>query len=84
MREILLLRWSQAGIVLCGLALIAAGSGVHVPLLTALLGIALSGAIAGVIYESKLRRRGEGDGLLAIVLPVIGGMSGVYALLTGV
>ena len=84
MREELLLRWSQAGIVLCGLALIAVGSGVHVPLLTALLGVALSGAIAGVIYEGKLRRRGEGDGLFAMVLPVIAGMSGLYALLTGV
>jgi hypothetical protein len=80
MREILLLRWSQAGIVLCGLALIAIGSGLQVPLLTALVAVALSGAVAGIIYEGKLLHRGEGEGLLAIVLPLVGGMSGVYAL----
>jgi hypothetical protein len=82
MREVLLLRWSQAGIVLCGLALIAVGSGVRVPALAMLVAVALSGAVAGVIYEGKLHRRGEGEGLLAVLLPLIGGMSGVYALVT--
>ncbi len=80
MREVLLLRWSQAGIVLCGLALIAIGSGLQVPSLTALVAVALSGVVAGIIYEGKLLRRGEGEGLRAIVLPLVGGMSGVYAL----
>lgn len=84
MREILLLRWSQTGIVLCGLALIAIGSGVHVPLLAALVGIALGGVGAGLIYEGMQRRRGAGDGPLAFMLPLVGGMSGVYALLAGI
>jgi hypothetical protein len=84
MREIMLLRWSQAGIVLCGLALIAVGSGIRIPSLTTLVVIALSGVVAGVIYESKLHRRGEGEGLLAVLLPLIGGMSGVYALVASV
>lgn len=82
MREILLLRWSQAGIVVCGLALIAIGSGVRVPALAMLIVVALSGVVAGVIYEGKLYRRGEGEGMRSVLLPLIGGMSGVYALVT--
>lgn len=80
MREIMLLRWSQTGIVLCGLALIAVGSGVRIPSLTTLVVLALSGVVAGLIYEGKLHRRGESEGLLAVMLPLVGGMSGVYAL----
>ncbi|MDB6063469.1 MAG: hypothetical protein JWM78_3572 [Verrucomicrobiaceae bacterium] len=84
MREVLLLRWSQAGLVLCGLVLIAIGSGVHIPLLATLVGIVLTAAAAGVIYEGKLLRRGEGDGLFALLLPIAGGLSGVYVLAAGV
>ncbi len=81
MREILLLRWSQIGIVVCGLALIAIGSGVRVPALAMLIVVALSSVVAGLIYEGKLHRRGEGEGFVAALLPLIGGMSGVYAAL---
>src|SRR5690606_20325541 len=84
MREVLLLRWSQIGIVLCGLALIAIGIGLPVPSLAMLLGIALSAIGAGLVYELMLNRRGEGDGAMAMLLPLAGGLSGVYALMTAV
>lgn len=84
MREVLLLRWSQIGIVLCGLALIAIGIGLPVPSLAMLVGIALSAIGAGLVYELMLNRRGEGDGAMAMLLPLAGGLSGVYALMTAV
>lgn len=81
LRADLLLRWSQAGIVLCGLALIAIGSGRSVPWLAAILTVALSGVVAGLIYEVQQRRRGAGDGAFAVLLPLAGGVSGIYALM---
>lgn len=79
-REIILLRWSQLGLLLCGLLLIMIGVGVQAPWLRTLMQLAISGAIAGVIYENRLRRRGESDGV-AMLLPFVGGLSGVAALI---
>ncbi|HEY3700423.1 MAG TPA: hypothetical protein VGK97_13890 [Spongiibacteraceae bacterium] len=75
-----MLRWSQTGMLLCGLLLIMIGIGVQAPWLRMLTQLALSGAIAGMIYENRLRRRGESDGV-AILLPLAGGLSGVFALI---
>lgn len=79
-REILLLRWSQIGMLMCGLLLIMIGIGVQAPWLSTLTLLGIAGAIAGMIYESRLHRRGESNGA-AILLPLVGGLSGVFALL---
>lgn len=80
MSETVLLRWSQIGMLLCGLLLIMIGVGVQAPWLRTLTQLAISGAIAGLIYENRLRRRGESEGA-AILLPLVGGLSGVFALI---
>ena len=82
-REILLLRWSQLGVLLCGLLLIMIGAGIHAVWLRTWLELALSGAVAGLVYEQRLRQRGEGDGL-AVLLPLASGAAGMLALLTAV
>ena len=82
MSPILLLRWSQTGLILCGLLLIATGSGVQLPWLSALIPLALTGAIAGVIHEGQLWRRGESQEWLPLLLPVVGGFSGAFAWLS--
>ena len=84
MRDILLLRWCQASIVLCGVLFIAIGSGIAQPWLPLLALLALSGALAGAIHESRQWRRGESSGALSLLLPLIGGASGTFALLAHV
>lgn len=56
------------------------GEGVQTPWLRTLTQLAISGAIAGVIYENRLRQRGESDGI-AMLLPFASGLSGVFALI---
>jgi hypothetical protein len=80
-RETLLLRGCQIGIVISGLLLILIGIGVHAAWLQALAVIGVSGAISGLIYENKRRRRGEGDSVVAILLPLAGALSGTFVLL---
>jgi hypothetical protein len=82
-RETVLLRWSQLGVLMCGLLLIMIGVGIHAPWLRTWLLLALSGAIAGLIYEHRLRQRGEGDSI-AILLPLASGLSGMLALVAAV
>lgn len=79
----MLLRWSQISIVLCGLLLIMIGVGIHALWLRTSLLLALSGAIAGLIYELRLRQRGESDGFAAL-LPVVSAISGIVALITAI
>jgi uncharacterized protein YcfJ len=74
-RETLLLRGCQIGIVISGLLLILIGIGVHAAV------IGVWGAISGLIYENKRRRRGEGDSVVAILLPIAGALSGTFVLL---
>lgn len=81
MREMLLLRWCQISVALCGLFFIVIGSGVALPWLPPLGVLALSGALAGAIHESRLWRRGESSGAVALVLPLLGGVTGTFALL---
>ncbi len=81
MHEVLLLRWCQAGIILCGILLILIGSGVQIRWLHAAVLVVASGVIAGLLYEGRRRLRGEGDGLVAMLLPLAGGLSGMFALL---
>ena len=80
MQDVFLLRWSQAGLLLCGLLLILIGAGVRTAALPSLLALALTGVAAGILHEHKARRRGEGDGFAALLLPIAGGMSGTFAL----
>ena len=80
-RETLLLRSCQIGIVISGLLLILIGIGVQAAWLQALALVGVSGAISGLIYENKRRRRGEGDSAVAILLPLAGVLSGAFALL---
>jgi len=82
-REIMLLRWSQLGGLLCGLLLILIGAGIQMIWLRTSLLLALSGAIAGVLYEHRLRQRGETDGVAAL-LPVASGVSSLLALVVAV
>lgn len=82
-REIMLLRWSQLGILLSGLLLIMIGIGVQTIWLRTSLLLALSGAIAGLLYEHRLRQRGESDGVAAL-LPVASGVSSLLALVVAV
>lgn len=82
-REIMLLRWSQLGILLSGLLLIMIGIGVQTIWLRTSLLLALSGAIAGLFYEHRLRQRGESDGVAAL-LPVASGVSSLLALVVAV
>lgn len=84
MQDIFLLRWSQAGLLLCGLLLILIGVGVRVTSLPSLLALAFTGIAAGILYEHKLRQRGESEGVLPLLLPIAGGMSGALALLVSV
>ena len=79
-REIVLLRWSQTSVLLCGLLLIMIGAGVQAPWLRTLTQLAIGAAIAGMIYENRLRQRGESDGV-AMLLPLAGGLSGMFALI---
>jgi hypothetical protein len=80
-KEALLLRSCQAGILISGTLLILIGIGVHAAWLQALALIGVSGAISGLIYENNRRRRGEGDGIVAVLLPLAGVLSGAFALL---
>jgi hypothetical protein len=80
-RETLLLRGCQIGIVISGLLLILIGIGVHAAWLQGVAVIGVSGAISGLIYENKRRRRGEGDSVVAILLPIAGALSGTFVLL---
>lgn len=82
-KEMMLLRWSQGGVLLCGLLLVMIGAGINPPWLRTCLQLALSGAVAGLIYEHRLRQRGESDGIAAL-LPVVSGVSGMLALITAV
>jgi hypothetical protein len=84
MQDIFLLRWSQAGLLLCGLLLILIGAGVRtasLPSFPSLLALAFTGVAAGIAYEHKLRQRGEGEGMASLLLPIAGGMSGAFALM---
>ncbi len=83
LHEIVLLRWSQLGVLLCGLLLIMIGVGIHAPWLRTCLQLAVTGAVAGLVYERLLRQRGESDGA-ALWLPLASGVSGMAALLTAV
>ncbi len=82
-REIMLLRWSQLGGLLCGLLLILIGVGIQMIWLRTSLLLALSGAMAGLLYEHRLRQRGETDGVAAL-LPVASGVSSLLALVVAV
>lgn len=78
-KDVMLLRWSQFGGLLCGLLLIMIGTGIHAPWLRTCLQLALSGTLAGLYYEHRLRQRGESDGIAAL-LPVASGVSSLVAL----
>lgn len=82
MREILLLRWCQASVLLCGVLLIAIGSGVAQPWLPMLVLLALSGTLTGALYEKMRRVRGESEGFVPLLLPALGGISGAFVLIT--
>ena len=82
MREMLLLRWCQASVILCGVLLIAIGSGVARPWLPLLVLLALSGTLTGALHEKMRRVRGESEGLVPLLLPALGGVSGAFVLLT--
>jgi len=83
LREIVLLRWSQFGMLLCGLLLIMIGAGIHAAWLRTPLLLVFSGALAGLIYEHRLCEREESDGFAAL-LPTASGVLGVFALMTAV
>ena len=82
-REVMLLRWSQFGMLLCGLLLIMIGIGIHAAWLRTPLLLVFSGALAGLIYEHRLCQRDESDGFAAL-LPTASGVFGLFALMTGV
>ena len=77
----LLLRSCQLGIVIGGAALIALGCGATADWLRPLALCAAGGALAGLVYQSRQRRRGRDEGLLAFALPVAGMLSGLFTLL---
>lgn len=74
-----LLRACQLGLVIGGGALIALGCGAAWARPCAAL--AIGGALAGLAYHHRLRRRGAGEGAVALALPMAGLVSGVFALL---
>jgi hypothetical protein len=59
------------------------GAGMHAAWLRTWLQLALTGAIAGLIYEHRQHLRGEGD-RVALLLPIASGVSGLLALVTAV
>ncbi len=79
-RETLLLRWSQLGVMLCGLLLIMIGLGIPAMWLRTPLLLVFTGAAAGLIYEHRLCQREESDGFAAL-LPTASGVFGLFALM---
>lgn len=79
--EIILLRWSQFGMLLCGLLLIMVGVGIRATWLHTPFLLVFSGVVAGLIYEHRLCQRDESDGFAAL-LPSASGVMGMFALMT--
>lgn len=82
-QEVVLLRWSQFGMLLCGLLLIMIGVGIHAAWLRTPLLLVFTGAVAGLLYEHRLCQREESDGFAAL-LPTASGVLGMFALMTAV
>lgn len=80
MKDTLLLRTCQLGIAVGGILLILSGYGIHTGWLRLPALATLAGAIAGLCYEGRRSRRGEGEGILALMLPMVGVISGIFAL----
>lgn len=78
MKATLLLRGSQFSLVIGGLLLILIGSGIHTEWIRPLVFATIVGGIVGFIYEAQLRRRGEGDDIVALLLPAAGMVSGIF------
>lgn len=81
MKDTLLLRICQLGIAVGGILLILSGYGIHTGWLRLPALATLAGAIAGLCHESRRSRRGEGEGMLALMLPMVGVVSGIFALM---
>jgi hypothetical protein len=81
MQDTLLLRGCQAGLLVGGMLLILIGIGVSTALIRPLALLAVSGAIAGLIHEARMRSRGQGDSIVAVLLPIAGALSGTFILL---
>jgi crotonobetainyl-CoA:carnitine CoA-transferase CaiB-like acyl-CoA transferase len=84
MKDTLLLRSCQLGIAVGGILLILSGYGIHTGWLRLPAFATLVGAVAGLCYESRRTRRGEGEGIQALMLPVAGVVSGIFALVANV
>ncbi len=82
-REIVLLRWSQFGMLLCGLLLIMIGAGIRATWLHTPLLLVFSATLAGLIYEHRLCQRNESDGFAAL-LPTASGVLGIFVLTTAI
>jgi hypothetical protein len=81
MKAALLLRSSQASLVIGGVLLILIGSGADSESMRLLTFATIVGGIAGLICEEFLRRRGEGDDIAGFLLPAAGMMSGIFVLI---
>jgi hypothetical protein len=80
-QEKLLLRGCQLGLVIGGAALIALGCGAAAAWTRPFAALAIGGALAGLAYHDRRRRRGAGEGPVALAMPIAGLVSGVFALL---
>lgn len=78
MKEIVLLRSCQLGILAGGILLICMGCGIGTQWLRPLIAILVIGAVTGLLYEQKAN--GNGDGPIALALPALGALSGVFVL----
>lgn len=81
MKEALLLRASQASLVIGGVLLILIGSGVDAESMRSLAFATIVGGIAGLIRQEWIERRGAGDDIAGLLLPAAGMMSGVFVLI---
>lgn len=78
MKEIVLLRSCQLGILAGGILLIVMGCGADFGWLRPFTAALVIGAVAGLLYEH--RTSGGGEGPAALALPALGAMSGVFVL----
>ena len=60
---------------------ILSGYGIHTGWLRLPALVTLAGGIAGLCHASLRSRRGEGEGIAALMLPVAGMVSGIFALM---
>jgi hypothetical protein len=81
MKAALLLRTSQASLVIGGLLLILIGSGMDTEWIRLLTFATIVGGIVGLIGEELQRRRDSGDDIAGFLLPAAGVMSGVFVLI---